>query len=175
MSKKKFYYLFFVVTFAILVLFSAKIIYGSLNNKCYSNRLMSFSGNDNVTVFTTIFSPWELKFKKWYDEENPVVISSANPDSKNYKKISDGSYQVSTTRGNVISFFTILESQTDQKLYFSFNNAYEVDYVTKTATNSQLVDAPKIAIACFPITIKNRSEIIKRAQNHVFEKLKGVK
>lgn len=141
-----------------------------------SNKLMTCTDSAGVTSYTIDFKPNRIEHHKWFDENDPLILASSDFHSKNYKVICNGSYNVSTTRGNVIAYFAILESTSDGKWYFSHNSIYEINqYIFNEPEPSPSNSNVSEKITCFPIIEQYKAKAIELAKNHVFESLKDVK
>ena len=153
-------------------------LYGLLagSRTCISNRLMTCVKAGGERIFILNFTPEKRPFARWFDENKPVVLSSSEQDSKSYKIIYSGSYEVSTTRGTVAAFFTILQSEKDKRLYFSRNDRFETMLVVhkRTTPLPTGVEGPH-KITCHPVVINEIPEVIERAQEYIFDSLQNVK
>lgn len=138
-----------------------------------SNRLMSyFDPATSLTGYTVNYHPGKTEYIEWYDESKPSVLTQGDPLARKLRIIGGGSYQVSTTRGVVIDFYTILQSD-DGKLFFSGNDFYQVRQVISGMPAAE-ADKP-VKFTCFPVVKLDPSEAVKAAQANAFQRLRDTR
>lgn len=175
MSQKIFWVCSILIALAIIS-FISKEIYLSFerNQEHTSHTLMTYVDGEGNLTFSTNFVPEKMEYKQLFSYEEEIVLSVSDEKAKDYKIVCGGTYTVGTSCGDFASFFTILESRKDGAFYISPDEIFSVNPVVHGNLKSPALTFKKEKISCFPVRLKNQSEIIQRAGNHIFESLRCV-
>lgn len=176
-TKQNFFLTCIIIVTLFSVFFASREIYVLLtkNREYTSNRVMKFVDEEGNRIYSINFVPERMEEKKLFSTANKIILSTMDSNSRNYKIIYAGTYMVDAAKGLITEYFTILKSEIDGKMYFSPDNVSTIRYVVNA--NPQKISTPLKTeeITCYPILLKDQSEIIKRAKKHIFESLKDLK
>lgn len=166
----------FALLIAAVILFIAGFGVKSLisgSQPATSNRLLTcIDPATNLTSYTVNYTPGKTRYTEWYDENKPLILIQGDPLVQTFKIICGGRYEVSTTRGLVTDFYTILQSD-DGTLFFSGNDCYQVRQVISGKPSAE-GDQP-VRFNCFPIIKLDQSEAVKAAQKNAFERMRDTR